>query len=170
MYLELLEDLGFDPDALREKDRLERDKRYNIDQALISVGSGGVTGKGFGEGPQNALGYLPRAVKHNDFIFSVIGEEGGFIVSGFVVCCYGVILVSGIRIAGQARDQLGQLIAVGVVSLLFVHVFINIGMNVRIMPVTGLPLPLLSAGGSSAVCSMIAIGLIHNVYLNRRNY
>ena len=147
-----------------------RDASYNVEQALISVGSGGLTGKGWRQGTQNALGYLPRAVAHNDFIFSVIAEESGFVGSVIVLSLYTVILFSGIRIAGQARDRLGRLVAVGVVTLLFGHVFINIGMNIRLMPVTGIPLPLLSYGGTSVLCSLIAAGLLQNVYLYRRHY
>ncbi len=143
---------------------------YNVRQALISVGSGGPFGKGWRQGTQNALGYLPRAVAHNDFIFSVIAEEEGFVGSVIVITLYGVILFTGLRIAGQARDRLGKLVAVGVVTLIFGHVFINIGMNIRIMPVTGVPLPLLSYGGSSVLCSLIALGLMQNVYMNRRGY
>lgn len=150
--------------------RLQKDRTLNIRQALISVGSGGISGKGWLQGPQNALGWLPKGVAHNDFIFSVIAEESGFIGSTAVLVFYSMILFSGIKIAGHARDQLGQLIAVGVVILLFIHVFINIGMNIGIVPVTGIPLPLLSAGGTSAVCSLIAIGLLLNVHLNQRNY
>ena len=107
---------------------------------------------------------------HNDFIFSVIAEEKGFLGSVAVLFLYTVILFTGIRIAGQARDRLGKLLAVGVVTLLFSHVFINIGMNIRLMPVTGIPLPLLSYGGSSVICSLIAAGILQNVYLYRRNY
>ena len=92
---------------------------------------------------QNALGYLPPGAAHNDFIFSVIAEEEGFVGSVVVLTLYAVVLFTGLRIAGQARDRLGKLVAVGVVTLLFSHVFINIGMNIRIMPVTGMPLPLL---------------------------
>jgi len=87
-----------------------------------------------------------------------------------VLTLYAVVLFTGIRIAGQARDRLGKLLAVGVVSLLFSHVFINIGMNIRIMPVTGVPLPLLSYGGSSVLGSLIAIGILQNVYLYRKAY
>src|SRR5213075_1077383 len=101
-------------------------------------------------------GYLPRAVAHNDFIFSVFAEEEGFLGSMIVIALYTVILFTGIKIAGQARDRLGKLLAVGVVAMLFSHVFINIGMNIRLMPVTGIPLPLLSYGGSSVLCSLIA--------------
>jgi rod shape determining protein RodA len=129
----------------------QQKKSYNVEQALISVGSGGLTGKGWRQGTQNALGYLPRAVAHNDFIFSVIAEEKGFLGSVIVLTFYTVILFTGIRIAGQARDRLGKLLAVGIVTLLFSHVFINIGMNIRLMPVTGIPLPLLSYGGTSVL-------------------
>ncbi|MEK7684508.1 MAG: FtsW/RodA/SpoVE family cell cycle protein [Verrucomicrobiota bacterium] len=157
--------------AERQRARyLQRQKSYNVEQALISVGSGGWTGTGWRQGTQNALGYLPRGVAHNDFIFSVIAEEKGFLGSVTVLTLYTVVLFSGIKIAGQARDRLGKLLAVGVVALLFSHVFINIGMNIRLMPVTGIPLPLLSYGGSSVLCSLIAAGILQNVYLYRRSY
>jgi rod shape determining protein RodA len=148
----------------------QADDSHNVRQALISVGSGGLMGKGWRQGTQNALGYLPRAVAHNDFIFSVIAEEEGFVGSAIVLALYSVILFTGLRIAGQARDRLGKLLAVGVVTLLFSHVFINIGMNIRIMPVTGVPLPLLSYGGSSVLGSLIAMGMLQNVYINRKAY
>src|SRR5437867_3312683 len=143
---------------------------HNVRQALISVGSGGLTGKGWRQGTQNALGYLPRAVAHNDFIFSVIAEEKGFVGSVTVLTLYAMVLFTGLRIAGQARDRLGKVLAVGVVTLLFSHVFINIGMNIRIMPVTGVPLPLLSYGGSSVLGSLIAMGVLQNVHLHRKSY
>jgi rod shape determining protein RodA len=148
----------------------QQNKSYNVEQALISVGSGGLTGKGWRQGTQNALGYLPRAVAHNDFIFSVIAEEKGFVGSLLVITLYAVILFTGIHIAGQARDRLGRLLAIGVVTMLFSHVFINIGMNIRLMPVTGIPLPLLSYGGTSVLCSLIAAGLLQNIHLHRDSY
>jgi rod shape determining protein RodA len=148
----------------------QRNDSYNVEQALISVGTGGMFGKGWKQGTQNALGFLPRAVAHNDFIFSVIAEEKGFMGSMIVITLYSVVLFTGIRIAGQARDRLGKLLAVGVVTMLFGHIFINIGMNIRLMPVTGVPLPLLSYGGSSVLCSLIAIGILQNVNLYRRSY
>ena len=107
---------------------------------------------------------------HNDFIFSVIAEEKGFVGSLVVLTLYGTVLLTGIRIAGQARDRLGKLMAAGVVTLLLSHVFINIGMNIRIVPVTGIPLPLLSYGGSSVLGSLIALGLLQNVYMYRKAY
>jgi rod shape determining protein RodA len=150
--------------------RMRFEKSYQVRQALISVGSGGLTGKGWRRGNQTALGFLPPGAAHNDFIFSVIAEEEGFVGSLVVLTLYAVILFTGLRIAGQARDRLGKLVAVGVVTLLFSHVFINIGMNIRIVPVTGIPLPLLSYGGSSVLCSLIALGLMQNVYIHRRGY
>jgi rod shape determining protein RodA len=158
------------PAELQRMRQRQADDGYNIRQALISVGSGGLVGKGWRQGTQNALGYLPRAVAHNDFIFSVIAEEEGFVGSVIVLALYAVVLFTGLRIAGQARDRLGKLVAVGVVTLIFSHVFINIGMNIRIMPVTGVPLPLLSYGGSSVLCSLIAVGLMQNIHIHRRGY
>ncbi len=149
---------------------LQRERSYQGQQALISVGSGSIWGKGWRQGQQTALGFLPAGAAHNDFIFSVIAEEEGFVGSIVVLTLYAVVLFTGLRIAGQARDRLGKLLAVGVVTLLFSHVFINIGMNIRIVPVTGIPLPLLSYGGSSVLCSLIALGLMQNVYKNRRGY
>ncbi len=164
---------SFAPSSATEAERAKalreyRDASHNVDQALISVGSGGLTGKGWRRGTQNALGYLPRAVAHNDFIFSVIAEESGFLGSVTVLVLYAVVLFTGIKIAGQARDRLGMLLAVGVVILFFCHVFVNIGMNIRLMPVTGIPLPLLSYGGTSVVCSLVAIGLLQNLRLYRQ--
>jgi rod shape determining protein RodA len=158
------------PSELQRLRQQQLDDEYNVRQALISVGSGGLMGKGWRQGTQNALGYLPRAVAHNDFIFSVIAEEKGFVGSVIVLALYAVVLFTGLRIAGQARDPLGKLVAMGVVTLFFSHVFINIGMNIRIMPVTGVPLPLLSYGGSSVLGSLIAVGLMQNVYIHRRGY
>lgn len=149
---------------------LQRQKGWNVQQALISVGSGGLTGKGWRHGTQNALGYLPRLGAHNDFIFSVIAEESGFVGCTFVVGLYTAVLFTGLKIAGQARDRLGRLLAVGVVSLWFAHVFINVGMNIGLVPVTGIPLPLLSYGGSAVVCGALAMGILQNVHLYRRSY
>jgi rod shape determining protein RodA len=153
-----------------EAHRTQFEKSYQVRQALISVGTGGLTGKGWHQGNQTALGFLPPGAAHNDFIFSVIAEEKGFVGSVIVLTLYGVVLFSGIRTAGLARDRLGKIMAVGVVTLLFSHVFINIGMNIRIVPVTGIPLPLLSYGGSSVLGSLIAIGMLQNVHLYRKAY
>ena len=153
----------------RRAHALQRQDAYNVAQAMSSVGSGGLTGKGWKKGIQNTYGYLPRGVAHNDFIFSVIAEESGFVGSTLVVLLYGTIIVVGIRTASRCRDRLGRIIATGVVTLLFCHVFVNIGMNIRMVPVTGLPLPLLSSGGSSVVCSLMALGLLQNVRLYQKD-
>jgi rod shape determining protein RodA len=158
------------PEQKAEARRLQFEKSYQVRQALISVGSGGLLGKGWRQGSQTALGFLPPGAAHNDFIFSVIAEEEGFVGSILVLTLYAVVLFTGLRIAGHARDRLGKLVAVGVATLIFSHVFINIGMNIRIVPVTGIPLPLLSYGGSSVLCSLIALGLMQNVYIHRRGY
>ncbi len=167
--------MDFAPKSASDEDKakarkLKREMSYNVQQAMISVGSGGLTGKGFRQGAQNALGFLPRGVAHNDFIFSVIAEETGFVGSVVVVGLYTIFLFCGIRTASQARDRLGRILAVGVVALFFSQIFINIGMNIRIVPVTGVPLPLLSYGGSSALSSLIAAGILQNVYLYRKTY
>ncbi len=161
---------GSSPEMRRQNRLLMRDTAVNVDQAMISIGSGGLTGKGWRQGTQHSLGFLPRLGAHNDFIFSVIAEEEGFLGSVTIIFLYAVVLFRGIRIAGEARDRLGRLLAAGVVTLLFTHIFVNIGMNIRLMPVTGIPLPLLSAGGTSVLCSLVAIGILQNIHLYRRHY
>jgi len=151
------------------KRQQQSDDSYSIRQMLISVGSGGFWGKGWGEGTQNTLGFLPRGAAHNDFIFSVIAEEVGFLGGLVVLGLYSLLIYSGTRIASQARDRLGRLLAVGVTTMFFSHVFVNIGMNVRLMPITGLPLPLLSYGGSSVISSLLAAGALQNVSVHRRD-
>jgi len=158
------------PEQSQRASQRKRQMSWNVEQALISVGSGGFTGKGWREGTQHRLGYLPRLGAHNDFIFSVIAEERGFVGSVAVITLYGIILFSGIKTASESRDRLGRLLAVGVVTLFFIHVFVNIGMNIKLMPVTGIPLPLLSAGGTSVLCSLIAVGVLQNIHLYRKRY
>jgi len=143
---------------------------WNLNQSLIAVGSGGLTGKGYLQGTQNALGYLPRSVTPNDFLFSVIAEEKGFVGSACVLVLYAVVVFRGLRIAARARDRLGTLLATGVVAMLFFHVFINVGMTIGLMPITGLPLPLLSYGGSFVLATMTALGLLQNIWVHRRVY
>ena len=143
---------------------------WNLNQSLIAVGSGGLTGKGYLQGTQNLLGYLPRTVAPNDFLFSVIAEETGFIGSALVLGLYGILLLRGLQIAMHAQDRLGSLLATGVVAMLFFHVFINIGMTIGLMPIKGLPLPLLSHGGSFVLATMMALGLVQSVWIHRRVY
>lgn len=143
---------------------------WNYWQSLISVGSGGLAGKGWLEGTQAKLGYLPKTVAHNDFIFSVLAEEKGFLGSMLVLSLFAVILGNGIRIAGLARDRFGMLLATGVSVLFFVHIFVNIGMTIGLMPITGLPLPFLSYGGSFILSCCIMQGFLQSIYRYRRNF
>ncbi|HVU18599.1 MAG TPA: rod shape-determining protein RodA [Candidatus Didemnitutus sp.] len=143
---------------------------WNQRQSLISVGSGGLTGKGWTEGTQAKLGYLPRSIAHNDFIFSVIAEEKGFLGSITVVGLFAVVLWNGIRIAGLARDRFGQLLALGVTVLIGVHVFVNIAMTVGLVPVTGIPLPFISYGGTFVLSCCLLQGLVQSVYRFRRDF
>lgn len=140
---------------------------WNKIQSEIAVGSGGWTGKGFLMGTQNVLGFLPRTVAPTDFIFSVIAEESGFAGVALVLGLYAVLLMCGIRAAIYARDKLGRLLAAGVVTLLFCHMFVNVAMTVGLAPITGLPLPLISYGGSFMVCTMAGLGLVQSVYVRR---
>ena len=143
---------------------------WNQRQSLISVGSGGLTGKGWTEGTQAQLGYLPRAVAHNDFIFSVIAEEKGFLGSLTVLGLFGIVLINGIRIAGLARDRFGTLLAVGVTVLFAVHVFVNIAMTIGLVPITGIPLPFISYGGSFVLSCCLLQGLVQSVYRFRKDF
>ncbi len=143
---------------------------WNSRQSLISVGSGGLTGKGWTEGTQAKLGYLPRAVAHNDFIFSVIAEEKGFLGSITVIGLFGVVLWNGLRIAGLARDRFGALLALGVTVLFTVHVFVNIAMTVGLVPVKGIPLPFISYGGTFVLSCCLLQGLVQSVYRFRRDF
>ena len=143
---------------------------WNQRQSLISVGSGGLMGKGWTEGTQAKLGYLPRAIAHNDFIFSVIAEEKGFLGSITVIGLFGVVLWNGIRIAGLARDRFGALLALGVTVLMAVHVFVNIAMTVGLVPVTGIPLPFISYGGTFVLSCCLLQGLVQSVYRYRRDF
>jgi rod shape determining protein RodA len=143
---------------------------WNQRQSLISVGSGGLFGKGWTEGTQARLGYLPRSVAHNDFIFSVIAEEKGFLGSFSVLGLFGLVLFNGIRIASLARDRLGSLIAIGVTALFTVHVFVNLAMTIGLVPITGIPLPFVSYGGSFALSCCFLQGLVQSVYRFRKDF
>jgi len=143
---------------------------WNQRQSLISVGSGGLLGKGWTQGTQARLGYLPHSVAHNDFIFSVIAEEKGFLGSITVISLFGLVLFNGIRIAGLAKDRLGTLIAIGVTVLFTVHVFVNIAMTIGLLPITGIPLPFISYGGSFVLSCCIMQGLVQSVYRFRKDF
>lgn len=139
--------------------------RYNVEQAQTAISSGGFTGFGFGNGPSTRLGYVPA--QQTDFIFTVAGEEFGFIGAGTLVLLFAVMIWRIWRIAQLASDPMGTLLCVGVLSMLLFHIFENIGMNLGIMPITGIPLPLVSQGGSSVLASFVALGLVQSVHMHR---
>ena len=134
---------------------------YNSIQSKIAVGSGRLMGKGFRKGTQSQLEFLPE--RHTDFIFSVLSEEHGFIGSVTTLGLFALLFVLGVRIASQAKDKAGALIAIGVMAILFWHMFINMGMVIGLLPIVGVPLPLLSYGGSSTLTTMTAMGIVSSV-------
>jgi rod shape determining protein RodA len=138
---------------------------YQKIQSQIAVGSGGVVGKGYKQGTQSQLGYLPA--RHTDFIFSVLAEENGFLGVVVVLGLYMFVLWRSFETAGMARDRVGVFLATAVASLLAFQVVYNVAMVAGLVPVKGLPLPLMSYGGSSVLSSMMAVGLILNVRMRR---
>ncbi len=140
-------------------------ERYNVDQAEIAIGNGGLQGQGLFQGTQNNNSLVPE--KETDFIFSVLGEELGFVGGATLLVLFGLLLMRIWRIAILAENDFGRLIAVGVFSMFLFQAFQSIGMNMGIMPVTGIPLPMISAGGTSMLTSLIAIGLVENVHAHR---
>ena len=138
---------------------------YNIIQSIISIGSGGVFGKGFLKGSQNQLDFLPE--NHTDFVFGLIAEEGGFIFCIILLMIYSAIVFILYLMSIQCSSQFCRLLILGFASLLFFHIFINIGMVSGLLPVVGVPLPFLSYGGSNFIAMMIGIGLALNAYFNR---
>ncbi len=141
---------------------------YQIIQSRIAIGSGGMLGKGWLKGTQKGLSFLP--MRHTDFIFAVVGEERGLLGALTVVILYGLIILRGYRLAAVARNGFASLLAVGLVTAFFYHVMVNILMTIGWAPVTGLPLPLLSYGGTALVVNCIQLGLLQNVALRRQEY
>lgn len=139
---------------------------YHMIQSQIAIGSSGFWGKGLLRGTQSFLEFLPT--RHTDFIFSVLAEEAGFLGAMILLILYGFFIYRGVRIAVESKDMFGTLLAVGVVSMFAFHIFVNVGMTIAIMPITGLPLPLFSYGGSNMMANLIAIGILLNVYMRRQ--
>ena len=140
---------------------------HNAYQAKLAVGSGGLSGTGIGRGTQNELGFLPHTVSNNDFIFSVIAEETGFLGAAALLLLYALLLYSILRTAFMVSGY-GRYLSCGIATLIFCHVFINIGMSAGIAPVTGLPLPLVSYGGSFIMTAMITLGIMQSVHRHAR--
>lgn len=140
--------------------------RYNVQQALIAVGAGGVYGQGYGYGSQTQLRFLK--VRHTDFIFAASSEEFGMVGGGVIILILGVIVWRCIRAAQKARDVAGAMLAIGTATLIFFQGAVNIGMNLNLLPVSGLPLPFISYGGSGLTALMISIGLVQSVVMRQK--
>ncbi len=138
---------------------------YHIIQSKIAIGSGMLSGKGFMQGTQNAFSFLPE--QHTDFIFSVLAEEWGLLGSVFLLFMFLMLIVWGLKVANGCRDPFGTILAVGLTSMLFWEIFINVGMVTGLVPVVGVPLPFISYGGSSVVTKMVSIGILMNLSMRR---
>jgi rod shape determining protein RodA len=138
---------------------------YHISQSKISVGSGGITGKGYLKGTQGPLRFLPE--KHTDFIFAVFAEEWGFIGCFALLCIYGLLFLRGLDTAYRAKDEFGRLAATGITAMFFVYFCVNIGMTLGMMPVVGVPLPFVSYGGTALLSNYIAAGILMNIRTRR---
>ncbi len=139
---------------------------YNVHQSQIAIGSGGLLGKGLGQGTQSQLNFLPE--QQTDFIFAATAEELGFGGSVFLLGLFTILIVRMIWIAHVARDDFGMFVSIGVASIFLVQIIVNVGMNLGVMPVTGIPLPLVSYGGSSILATMALLGLVESVYIHRK--
>ncbi len=138
---------------------------YNLNQSLNAIGSGGLTGKGLYKGTQTNLSYVPA--QHTDFIFTVVGEQFGLVGSAALLALFAIMIWRIWRAATLAKDLTGTLICVGVLSMLMFQIFENVGMSMGIMPVTGIPLPFMSYGGSSTLATFLGVGLVLNVHMRR---
>ena len=141
------------------------DAGYNQNQSVITIGSGGRTGRG-DEATQTQFEFLPE--EHTDFVFATIGERWGFVGAALVLSLYALVIWRGLRILTTAKNLFGSIIAGGIVAMLLFQVFVNVGMNVGIMPITGIPLPLVSYGGSSVLTTLLAIGLLQSIHVQSR--
>ena len=139
---------------------------YNQVQSVNAIGSGGLTGRGLFEGPQTQFGFVPE--QETDFIFTVIAEELGFVGASIVLGLEALILIRIFRIAQLARDRFGTLLCIGVFSMLLIHVVQNVGMTMRLMPITGIPLPFVSYGGSALITALAALGVVQSVSVHRK--
>jgi rod shape determining protein RodA len=144
---------------------VSEDALHNREQAEIAIGSGGLMGVGYLKGSQTNLDFVPE--QHTDFVFTVVGEEFGFAGAVVLLSLYGLLLWRAFRVAMVSRDPFGTYLAAGIASMLALQMFVNVGMNVGIMPITGIPLPFVSYGGSSLLLNFAAVGLLLNVHMRR---
>ncbi|PYI86039.1 MAG: rod shape-determining protein RodA [Verrucomicrobia bacterium] len=141
---------------------------WAINQSLIAIGSGGWSGKGFkAPNTQIELGFLPATAVHNDYIFSAIGEQWGFVGGAFLIGGFALLLITCLFVAFFAGDQLGMLLVIGITALVFTHIFQNMGMTIAMLPITGVPLPLISYSGSFVLMIMFGLGLVNSVWIHR---
>ncbi len=142
---------------------------WTITQSMTAIGSGGLRGKGFkAHGTLVEQDLLPKSIAHTDFIFSVIGEAYGFRGALLLLCIFAALLVTILYIAYQAKDQLGLMLCIGVTGLLFTHIYMNAGMTVSLTPIAGLPLPIISYGGTFVMIIMFALGIVQSVWIHRK--
>jgi rod shape determining protein RodA len=141
---------------------------YNIIQSKIAIGSGGLTGKGYLHGSQSQLEFLPE--HQTDFIFTMFSEEFGFLGGGLMLGAFALIIITGTLISLRCQNHFGRLVATGITTMFFLHVFINVGMNMGMLPVVGTPLPLLSYGGTILITMLIGFGFLLNSYVHRDVY
>lgn len=139
---------------------------WNVNQAMIAIGSGKWFGRGLGHGPQSQLNFVP--FKHTDFVFAALAEEMGFVGAFAIISLFAFILYRAVRIAQSSRDFFGMFLATGIFAMLFFHIVINIGMNMGIMPVTGIPLPLVSSGGTSIIITLLSIGILESIVIRNK--
>jgi rod shape determining protein RodA len=151
---------------LHKDDADPKSQGYQLKQSLTAIGSGQKTGRGAAEATQTRFAFLPE--RHTDFIFAVIGERYGFVGAGLVLSLYALMIWRALRILTLSKNLYGALIAGGVTAMLLAQVFVNVGGNLGIMPITGIPLPLMSYGGSSVVMTLIALGLLQSVHVQAR--
>jgi rod shape determining protein RodA len=151
--------------AFLDPTSVSEDALHNREQAEIAIGSGGLMGVGYLKGSQTNLDFVPE--QHTDFVFTVVGEEFGFAGAVMLLSLYGVLLWRAFRVAMLSRDPFGTYLAAGIASMLALQMFVNVGMNVGIMPITGIPLPFVSYGGSSLLLNFAAVGLLLNVHMRR---
>ncbi len=146
-----------------------RGASYGVNQSLIAIGSAGISGKGFkAPGTQLEMGLIPKAEAHTDYIFATIGEQWGFLGGAALIAAFGLLIIACMLTAACATDAFGLLIVGGITAQVFFHVFQNIGMTIALMPITGLPLPLISYGGTFVLMIMFALGLVNSVWVHRQ--
>ena len=142
---------------------------WNAHQSELAVGSGGMFGKGIGQGTQNPLGFLPKKVAPTDFIFSVIAEETGFVGCTVLLGCCAAMLLLALHISAKSSDDFGKYLAAGIATVFCIHIFINVGMTIRVVPIIGIPLPFVSYGGSGMIGMMACMGVLQSVYIHRHD-